>query len=225
MQPAYMPWIGYFSLIAQVDRFVFLDDVPMAQQRPNWQKENRILSDGQVRWLRLPTIRPDGPDTRLDRVRLRDTGWPQAHLELIRSAYGDTPGYATLAPRLEAVLASESSRSLADLNIAAIRCMMQEFGLDTPVVRSSEIRVPESAKARRILHLCHAVGARRYISPAGARSYCNEAEFLGEGIALSFQEYRPRPYPQGAAGFVSHLSALDLLMRAPAEAAEHLSPA
>ena len=27
MQPTYLPWSGYFNLISQVDRFVFLDDV------------------------------------------------------------------------------------------------------------------------------------------------------------------------------------------------------
>ena len=33
MQPSYLPWAGYFNLIAQVDAFVFLDDAQFQKIR------------------------------------------------------------------------------------------------------------------------------------------------------------------------------------------------
>ena len=40
MQPTYLPWAGYFSLMKKVDTFVFLDSVQF--ERRSWQQRNRI---------------------------------------------------------------------------------------------------------------------------------------------------------------------------------------
>ena len=42
MQPTFMPWIGYFSMMKKVDKFVLLDDVQF--DRRSWQQRNRILT-------------------------------------------------------------------------------------------------------------------------------------------------------------------------------------
>lgn len=39
-QPTYLPWLGYFDLIDQVDAFVILDHVQFEKQ--SWQHRNRI---------------------------------------------------------------------------------------------------------------------------------------------------------------------------------------
>jgi len=39
-QPTYLPWLGYFDLIDQVERFVVLDSVQFEKQ--SWQQRNRI---------------------------------------------------------------------------------------------------------------------------------------------------------------------------------------
>lgn len=223
MQPTYLPWLGYLSLIAQVDRFVFLDDVPMAQQRPNWQKENRILANGQIRWMRLPTVRPGGPVSLLKDVVLKSADWPEDHIRLLQEAYADESGYAVHGRALEAVLRAGHER-LVDLNIEAIRCLMTAFGIDTPLLRSSEIERQSAAKGENLINICRALGATEYISPPGAAGYCRAETFSTQGIGLEFYDYRPRSYPQGSSNFVSHLSAVDVLMRAPGQAREQLSP-
>ena len=53
MQPTYLPWIGYFDLIAKADIFVFLDDVQFS--RRSWQQRNRVLLDGKEMMLTIPT--------------------------------------------------------------------------------------------------------------------------------------------------------------------------
>ena len=40
MQPTYLPWLGYFSMIDDVDVFVFLDSVQLVKR--SWQVRNRI---------------------------------------------------------------------------------------------------------------------------------------------------------------------------------------
>ena len=53
MQPAYLPWPGYFNLIARADKFVYLDNVQFAK---SWQNRNRILVNGQPHTLTAPVM-------------------------------------------------------------------------------------------------------------------------------------------------------------------------
>ena len=53
MQPTFLPWLGYFALMHQVDYFILLDDVQLSKQ--SWQVRNRIKnSSGNPSWLTLP---------------------------------------------------------------------------------------------------------------------------------------------------------------------------
>ena len=52
MQPTFLPWIGYFDLIDQVDDFVFLNDVQFSKQ--SWQQRNRIATPRGLEWVTLP---------------------------------------------------------------------------------------------------------------------------------------------------------------------------
>ena len=55
MQPTYMPWAGYFNLMARVDMFVYLDDAQY--ERSSWQNRNRVLVRGTPTWLSVPVVR------------------------------------------------------------------------------------------------------------------------------------------------------------------------
>ena len=52
MQPTYLPYLGYFQLIAAADVLVFLDDVQFA--RRTWQQRNRILGAAGEVMLSVP---------------------------------------------------------------------------------------------------------------------------------------------------------------------------
>ncbi len=41
IQPTYLPWSGYFSMIKNADIFVFLDDVQFDKR--SWQQRKRIF--------------------------------------------------------------------------------------------------------------------------------------------------------------------------------------
>ena len=53
-QPTYLPWIGYFDLIDQVDAFIFLDSVQFEKQ--SWQQRNRIKTPKGLQWLTVPVM-------------------------------------------------------------------------------------------------------------------------------------------------------------------------
>ena len=84
MQPTYLPYLGYFELIAAADVFVFLDDVQLA--RRSWQSRNRILTASGELMLTVPTKKAPR-EARLDAIEIDDgQPWRERHLAAIRHA-------------------------------------------------------------------------------------------------------------------------------------------
>ena len=52
MQPYFLPYIGYWQLVASADRLVILDDVNYIKR--GWIARNRIACQGPLKWLILP---------------------------------------------------------------------------------------------------------------------------------------------------------------------------
>ena len=69
MQPAYLPWLGYFSLMDQVDKFVILDTVQFA--RRSWQQRNRIKTADGINMLTVPVIKKGKYDQKINEVLIR----------------------------------------------------------------------------------------------------------------------------------------------------------
>jgi hypothetical protein len=95
--------------------------------------------------------------------------------------------------------------------MATMDFLKDGFGIKTPVRFSSEFKVNEASSAR-LARLCAAAGADGYLSGAGAKDYLDPGVFSYAGIKLSWQEFKPREYPQAFPGFEPDMSALDLLL-------------
>lgn len=212
MQPTYAPWSGYFHLIGSVDRFVFLDDVPMAQQRPNWQRENRIMTNNGPRWLRVPVSRPQGPETLLKDVLIKNEAWREAHQTLLHETFSQSGNYNDHGERISGAIHTPSCH-LADINIALIISISELLGFETEFVRACELSDIQGSKAARLIAIIKALGGTSYLSPRGAAEYCTSEIFNAAGIELSFQNFVPPTYPQGPLAFQSHFSILDIVLR------------
>lgn len=218
MQPTYLPWPGYFNLIASVEDFVFLDDVQF--ERRSWQSRNRILLRGAEHMLSVPVSKA-GRETRLCDIRVADEDrWRSSHSAVLQQAYERAP-YG--APVLDAVLPCIADRAithLAALNIRIIEALCRLLGLSPRLHRASDL----GCGGRRSEHLaliCERLGQHDYLAPAGSREYL-EADDFEERFRkrLRVQAFESRPYPQrGAIPFVSHLSVVDLLAQTGMEAA------
>jgi hypothetical protein len=117
MQPTYLPYLGYFHLIAEADVFVFLDDVQFA--RRSWQQRNRILGhDGEV-MLSVPVQKTDR-EAEIREIEIADAEpWRDKHLASVRHAYARRPHFADGMAFLEAEFGRSTTR-LCDLNCGII---------------------------------------------------------------------------------------------------------
>lgn len=183
MQPYFLPYAGYFRLIAQTDLFVIYDCVQFP--RRGWLHRNKLLdAQGQERWLTLP-LAPAPQD-----VLIRDLAFPgDAGAEMVERlrpfplATRDGP-HAPLVERVRRVQGRPVDY-IADLLEATTKLL----GLPWNVVRSSSLDLPADLRAQdRILEIARRLGATRYVNAPGGRELYDPAVFAAAEIELSFLE-------------------------------------
>lgn len=209
MQPTFLPWAGYFNLMAQADDFVVLDDVQLEKQ--SWQTRNRWINGGQVQWIIAPVINTHLAQTIAQTEVVAGKHWRDKLTKGFAMNYGRHPHYHAAKEVLDLLVAAPESR-LASLNEALIRFIAGRLGLVTRLHRSSDLGV-QGIRSERLVALCQYFSAAEYLSPVGSAEYLAEDGFAGRSPArLRFQEFAPQPYPQrGSATFHSHLSVLDVI--------------
>lgn len=215
MQPTYLPWLGYFDLMDQVDTFIFLDDVNVLKR--NWAVRNRVKTiQGEV-FLTVPLKKHIERDFRLfsNTPIDYDQNWVRKHLKTIAQAYAKSPFFSDVYEDLENAL-SVQYKTIADLNITIISLMAERLGIKTPSYRSSEIQGIDGHKDERLVKICHALGANQYLSPQGSAAYIESKKpggaFPDAGIELFYQNFEHPEYPQQGKSFLSHMSLVDMLM-------------
>jgi hypothetical protein len=210
-QPTYLPWIGYFDLIDQVDIFIVLDNVQFEKQ--SWQQRNRIKTAAGLQWLTVP-VKFRGRLGQLIRdVEIRDSEFWRSHARAIQVAYGRAMHFHEYLPQLESILRDSSSGLLLDLNLSLLRWFLAELKIPTPIVLASSLGVT-GARTERLAHLCEEVGAKEYLSPLGSSAYLlDERQILEQrGIQVLFQKYEHPVYRQLFGDFQPFASIADLLL-------------
>lgn len=217
LQPGYLPWLGYFDQLRKADLFVHYDDVQY--DKHGWRNRNRIRSASAEgwSWLTVPVLTGGKFGARIDAVEIDGrSGWAKKHWRTLAQEYGKAPYFKRLAPELEAIYQREW-RLLVDLDLALIETLGAMLGLPPRrTVRSSQVPEvpPGDDPTERLLQLCRHFGADKYFSGAAARDYLDVERFRREGIEVEFQAYTHPTYAQPREGFVSHLSAVDMLFNA-----------
>jgi hypothetical protein len=210
-QPTYLPWLGYFDLLDQVDKFVLLDTVQFEKQ--SWQQRNRIKTPTGLQWLTVPVVFRGRLGQRIVDVEIREADFWRDHLRAVELNYRRAPFFDKYYPTLNELLRSVSSDvRLAELNVALLRWLAEALGLKTPVVRSSELTV-HGKRTQLLAEICTLLGATTYISPLGAADYLlHDLPILtSRGVNVVFQHYEHPAYRQLFPPFLAHASTLDLL--------------
>jgi hypothetical protein len=176
-----------------------------------WRNRNRIKTAQGPRWLTVPVRHHGLGRPRILEVEIDNgTPWARKHVESLRQAYARAPHASDGLPALQAVLERPWQR-LVDLDIAVAEVLASALAISTRVVRSSSLGV-NGERSERLVRICQQFGATTYVSGAAARSYLDVPLFERHSIEVEWQQFVHPAYPQQHGEFVSHLSAVDLLL-------------
>jgi hypothetical protein len=210
MQPTYLPWLGFFDMMARVDLFILLDNVQF--EKKSWQQRNRIrASDGEL-MLTVPVKTAGRFDQLIHDVEIdRQRGFARKHIRSLEANYRKAGHASTELKSLAALIDSDEIR-LGRFNGELIRHMAARLGVHIPIIDASTL----SATGRRTdltVNQCVEVGASEFLAAGGSHEYVSqEPGFADAGISVTYHAYTPVPYRQAFPGFVPYLSAVDALL-------------
>jgi len=209
LQPNYIPWRGYFDLLAQVDEFIIYDDTQYT--RRDWRNRNKIMLHGSERWLSIPVDVSGKYHQLISDVRIADPKWQNQHAQSLRHAYGKAPYFNEVWDVLAPLYEGEAFEWLLDADTAFLEAIKSYLGLTTKLTLSSDYKV-EGAKTEKLIGLCARAGATHYVSGPAAKAYIDPALFCGAGIGLSYIEYPQYPAYAHVSRYQDGLSIVDALM-------------
>ena len=207
MQPYFMPYIGYWQLMAAVDTYVVYDDVNYI--KGGWVSRNNILLNGQKHMFTI-TLNGASPNKLFNEITIKDDF--KKFSRLIESAYKKAPYYEEVFALLEKIYAYED-RSLGAFMLHSFQVVLDYLDIDTKLILSSTIEKDNTLKAKdKVKHICHILGADTYYNAIGGQELYDKEDFKADGIDLYFVQTNLAPYVQLAKEFVPGLSIIDVLM-------------
>jgi hypothetical protein len=222
LQSNYVPWKGYFDLMAAVDEFLIFDEVQYT--RRDWRNRNKVVVQGEPRWLTIPVRtkgRFDGP---IDSMETDGQSWAETHWKTIVHAYGKSEFFPLYRSALEEAYEKAGKLPLlTDINELFLRLIAGLLGIATEITRSRIVPRTAEAPDDRLVEICIARGATQYVSGPAARAYIENEKFRRAGVELRYADYSGYPvYDQQSEAFEHGVSALDVLMRCGPAARGHL---
>lgn len=220
MQPTFLPWLGYFSLIQNTDTFVFLDNVQFEAR--SWQQRNRIVVNNNVSWLTIPVSLPFGRSTRLDQALINTEHFSGLKIcKTITQSYGKKKGFDFIVNDIFKIIL-DPPRNISSLNIKLINEICRALRIKTQLILSSEINVT-GKKEDLLLDICRNLNATTYVSTPGSAVYLDGYKgFSDSGINLEYQKFDHPFYSQGKFEFISHLSVIDVICNIGLKATEEI---
>lgn len=209
MQPYFLPYLGYWQLLAAVDRFVIYDNIQYTKK--GWINRNRFLRNGTDAFFTLPLQKASDYLNVADRT-IADDFEPAAMLNAWASAYRKAPSFHEVFPVLERIVTA-APRNLFEYLRHSLAVTAEYLDIQTPMVVSSSIAIDHSLRSeQKVIALCTALGANRYVNFVGGRELYSAEAFAAAGLDLKFIQARPIAYRQFADPFVPALSIVDVMM-------------
>jgi len=210
-QPTYLPWLGYFDLMDQVDTFVFLDTVQFEKQ--SWQQRNRIKTPSGLQWITVPIIFRGRFGQSIQEVEIRNTDFVRIHLRAIELNYSRSSCFKDVFAGLSTILKSVKPGSqLAEFNIRLIQWAMELLGIRQNLVLASSLK-PAGRRTELLANICRSLGASEYVSPVGSAEYLlsDLSVMTDANIQTTFHHYIHPEYEQRFPPFLPFASVVDLL--------------
>ena len=206
-QPEYLPWLGFFKKMMNVELFVFLDDVQF--RKKGWQNRNRIRINDGTTLLSIPVHTHSYP--KINEVTIdNEKNWSIRHKKSILYNYARAPYFDEIKDFIESIF-EKKFQYLVDLNTEIIKFIMNELEIKSKIVFSSELEISKKG-SDRVIDICKAVGADHYITGTfWAESNLRVDEFKKSNIDVEFQKFQHPIYKQIHGEFIPEMSIIDLL--------------
>ncbi|SMP77619.1 WbqC-like protein family protein [Desulfonatronum zhilinae] len=220
LQSNYIPWKGYFDLIAAVDEFIIYDD--MQYTRRDWRNRNKIKTPQGIVWLTVPVKVKGRYQQTIRGTEIDGAHWAAQHWKALSLHYARAPHFQIVAETFKPLYLGRTYSLLSILNRTFIQAVCGFLGITTRISNSWDYTLKDG-RTERLVDLCVQAGGTEYISGPSAKEYIQDQVFMDHGIVLTWFDYAGYPeYPQLWNGFTHEVSILDLLFNCGTEASHYM---
>ena len=215
MQPYFLPYIGYFQLIAAVDLFIVYDNIKYTKK--GWINRNRMLQNGKDVIFSLP-LKSDSDHLDVCQRELSTDFNRDKLLNQFKGAYRHAPYFEQAYPLVEEIVRYENANLFCFLQYSIVKTC-EHLAITTEIKASSSISIDHNLKNQdKVLALCEAGGAGTYVNASGGAELYSKESFREKRIDLKFIQSKPFEYAQLGDAFVPWLSIIDVMMFNPPDA-------
>lgn len=219
LQSNYIPWKGYFDMIAAVDEFIIYDD--MQYTKRDWRNRNQIKTPQGVKWLTVPVLVKGKYHQKIRDTEIDDSDWAATHWGTLCQNYRKAAHFDEIANWLAPLYMNKHSH-ISSLNRQFIEHICLYLGIKTKISNSWDYSLADG-KTERLARLCASAGGTEYISGPSAKDYIDETVFKTSGIKLTWFDYNGYgEYPQLWGEFTHGVTILDLLFNCGKDAYRYM---
>ena len=207
MQPYFFPYLGYWQLLANVDKYVVYDDVTYI--KGGWINRNNFLINGQKNLLTMQ-LEKASSYTLIKDIAIKDDF--VKFLKTIEMGYKKAPFFEDIFRLLKGICQCPDKKLGQFLFNSHIK-ICEYLGIDTELILSSSFEKHTELKGKdKVISICKQLGADEYINAIGGQELYDKKEFAENGIRLNFLHANLREYRQLKNEFVAGLSIIDIMM-------------
>ncbi len=213
MQPYFFPYIGYYSLIKNTDKFIIFDTVQFI--RHGWIERNRILKPKEGwQYIQAPLIK-HRRETIINEIEIRNTEpWREKIIAQLQHYKKNAPYFSECMDVVNSCLSLQTD-SIVKLNEHILRLTCQYLNLDfnCEIFSEMDIQIDHVKEADEwALNISKFVGANEYINTPGGKDFFDREKYLQKKIELTFLGNNVMQYKQRRPIFEPGLSIIDLMM-------------
>ena len=215
MQPYFFPYLGYFSLINETDKWIVFDTVQYIEH--GWVNRNRIIhaTKPESTYITIPLQMHSQKTCIKDITISQNEQYIEKILGQIKTSYKRrAPYFKEIYGLVENCLDAEKN-SLVDLNVYSLRkvCDYLSIDFDYQIFSKMDLAIkPVNDAGEWALNISEAMNADEYINPPGGKGLFDGEKFAKANIKLKFIENNLPTYNQKKSAFISGLSILDVMM-------------
>lgn len=220
LQSNYIPWKGYFDLIASVDEFIIYDE--MQYTKNDWRNRNKIKTKNGVEWITIPVM-IDSLHQKINQTQIFDPRWVKKHKATIQTNYAKAKCFEQTKDFIFGLYEkAESEKYLSKVNCIFIEEICKYLEIKTKISLSTDYNLIEG-KTERLVDLCLQTKATHYLSGPAAKDYLVEKLFDEKNVSLEWMDYSDyKEHSQLHPPFEHGVSILDLIFNEGKKSREFL---
>jgi hypothetical protein len=188
IQSNYIPWVGYFAIMAEVDLFLVYECVKYTKN--DWRNRNQIEDGhGHRTWLTIPVTHKNLRQSFME-TRVATRYWARSHFSTLNHHFAQAPGWKKFREELKTLYEMAGQMDyLYEVNRLFLGWLVEKLQIKTEIKFLSNY--PEfSNPTERLVSVLKNFEATQYISGPSGKNYIDSNQFEDAKIKLIYADYQ-----------------------------------